>query len=174
MISSLLAGCSVARVDAPPEWATDERSDWQLIVNGRPDSTLLSVSLVNGTKKAVNAYQVSEFTTLDIECVSPVARGGHAVDEVQFPLAKIQPGSNSFSTFNMYPKDGWKRVKVDSTADGDYACRMVYDESYGRPFDVPDDWKPKVGRVYSGPFFIKVRGNRVVGSLHEPGEEAGK
>jgi hypothetical protein len=168
MISSLLTGCSIARVDAPPEWANDERADWQLIVNGRPDSTLLSVSLVNGTKDVVSAYQVSEFMTLDIECVSPVERGGHAVDEVQFPLTPIQPGGNSFSTFNVYPKDGWKRVEVDSTDDGDYACRMIYDESYASPFDAPDDWKPNVGPVYSRPFFIKVRGYRVVGFLQEP------
>ena len=58
-----------------------ERSDWYLAIQGRPDKTIVLVTLINRNARANFAYPPTEFRTLEVDPIEPIKAKGHLINE---------------------------------------------------------------------------------------------
>lgn len=156
LIAIAMIGCEQASVDAPAEWNADRTQDWRLLVQGRAGIPVALVSLINKSSPSGRAYRPDEFVSLDVEPVPPLRATGHLVQSVIFDTEVVPKGHSRSATFRLED-----RIDASSAADGTYACRMIYDDSW-----VPKERlsaKSTVGRIYSRPFMLRIQDKRVAG-----------
>lgn len=121
------------------------------------DDPILQVALVNISKQTRPAYYPNEYVTLELDPDPPLVIAGHGVAALA-PVTDVEPGGRIPGRFDI--RD---RLRLATTKDGSYICRMLYDDM-GLESHLGGELKrkPSVGRVVSPIFRLFILGSRVV------------